>query len=129
MNEDIAPADHNQGPPNATAALKMRLAEQHADDLKSKADLLERYGRAPEEVEDDKMAGTVSDFINEINTAVKSANISHKVEKEPFLTGGRTVDAWFKGITEPLVEAKDDLLFKLTVYDRAKAATERSRSS
>ncbi len=117
---------HNQGP-DAAEALRQRLEERFGPNVERRDELLEAFERAPETMGDDATAGRTGDFIKQLAAAVKDAETHRKAEKEPFLNSGRTVDGWFKGISEPLQAAQKVMTTRLTVYERAKAAEERKR--
>ena len=114
---------HNRPPPDAEQ-IRDRLAEAHAEIVKRQADLLDAFIRTPETVSDDN-AGSVTDFIKQIAAATKHINVARIAEKEPYLVGGRAVDAFFNRLAEPLNKAKGALQGLLTLYERAKADEER----
>jgi len=81
--------------------------------------------RVPATVENEQTAGDTGDFIKQLDAGRKAAEGARVAEKEPFLEGGRTVDGWFKTITEPLIKAKKDIEARLNSYLGKKAAAER----
>ena len=125
MNDIIEDAmiGHNK-PPADAEQISDRLAEAHAEMVKRQADLLDALTRAPVRV-DDSNAGRVTDFVKQIAAATKHINVARIVEKEPFLEGGRTVDTFFKRLSDPLNRAKEKLAARLTIYERDKADHER----
>ena len=129
--QDVATAENDRGigdnlPPAVNAdILRATFAERHGVLVRRRDELLQAVDRVPATVEDDQVAGNVGDFIKQLDAGRKAAEGARVAEKEPFLEGGRTVDGWFKKITEPLVEAKKDIEARLNVYLRAKAAAER----
>jgi hypothetical protein len=120
MNDMIG---HNSG--DQAQRIREDLDIKHADISKRKADLLEACARAPDVIVDDDQAGRAGDFIKQILACVKAADTARVAEKEPFLAGGRTVDGYFKAITDPLDKAKADVKRRITPYLREKDAAER----
>ena len=92
-----------------------------------KDELLEAFERTPETIEDDEVAGRVQDFVKQIDACRKNASAGRVAAKEPYLDGGRTVDGFFKAITEPLEAAKKELGTRVTAYLRKKKEAERQR--
>lgn len=96
--------------------------------LKDRRDeLIAACERIPGEIKDEETAGRVADQIKQVSACIKTANGSRAQVKQPYLDGGRLVDTFFKGVTDPLDKAKKDVQQKLTVWERAKAAEERRR--
>jgi len=114
---------HNSG--DAAQQIRENLDTKHADILRRKAELLEACDRAPVTINDDDTAGKVGDFVKQIAACIKTADGARVTEKEPFLAGGRTVDGYFKGITDPLDKAKTVVQGRITDYLRRKADAER----
>lgn len=114
----------NKPPPDADP-LRERLITDCADLLARRDELLAAVDRVPASIESEEIAQKVGDFIKQLQSAVKNADAGRIAEKEPYLAGGRSVDGFFKKITEPLVKAKKDIEARLNVYLRAKAGAER----
>lgn len=112
-------------PPTDADPLRDRLSEEHAALMKRRDELLEATDRAPAVIEDEDTAGKMTDFIKQVQAAIKAAEGARVAEKEPFLAAGRTVDGWFKKMTDPLADAKKKLERVLTEYQRKKAERER----
>lgn len=114
-------------PPKITAAeaLRNRLAEQFDDFTTRRDELLAAAARAPVVINDEETAGKTTDFIRQISAAMKNAEGVRVSEKEPFLESGRTVDGFFKAITDPLKQAKINITSVLTRYQRKVADEER----
>lgn len=113
-------------PPSDADPLRERLSEDYADLVTRRDDLLEAAERIPE-IDSDSIAGKVADFIKQLAATVKAAESHRVAEKEPYLASGRTVDGWFKGISDPLSAKKKAVEQRLTVYQRKKAEEERRR--
>lgn len=116
---------NTNNPPTDANPLKDRLAQDYASNIDRRDELLEAVDRVPNPITDEDDAKKVADFIKLLAAAKKDAD-SHRVsEKEPYLSSGRTVDGFFKAITDPLDNAKKSTEKILTSYQLAKAAAER----
>ena len=134
---DLAPGiGHNLGFIGLDAEGKVTLAPEAmrefiAEDIHSllarRDELLGSASRAPATVTDDEMAGKIADLVKLIAACIKNAEADRVSRKEPFLEGGRVVDAVLRGVTEPLTKAKADIERRLTLYQREKADAERRR--
>ena len=125
-----APLGHNQPPaetPTQEQIIRARLEQENIGLLARKEEILEAVGRAPEAVEDDDTAGKLSDFIKQISACIKNANAARVAAKEPYLQGGRSVDGFFKTVSDPLDKAKRAMESRLGTYLRKKADEERRR--
>lgn len=113
-------------PPDDVDPLTGRLAEEYAD-LKHAAEQLDIEASVHYDgpIENDLTAGRYTDFIGTLHTHIKLAEKHRVGEKEPFLVAGRTVDAWFKAITEPLQKADKVVNERLRAYQIRKANEER----
>lgn len=115
---------HNNPPPD----LLGRLCEDHADLLKRRDELLGGIGRAPKEIEDEDTAGRMADFVQkQIDPFLKRAKDVHQAEKEPFLSGGRTVDGFWHTLIDDIEKGKAALNVVRKAYADKKAAEERRR--
>lgn len=112
-------------PPSDAEILQSKLADQHVRLTGRRDELLAAAGRAPETIEDDETAGRVADFIKQLMAAHKATEAARVAEKEPFLAASRTVDGFFKKITDPLADWKKKIETRLTVWQRKKADAER----
>ena len=119
--------DLTNNPPENVNPLAERLTDEYADAIARRDDLLAGIDRATAigAIADEETAGKFTDFIKQIGAAVKNAEAARVSEKEPYLENGRTVDGWFKRITEPHNKGKESLTSMLTSYERAKAEAER----
>lgn len=112
-------------PSDVAEMLRQNLAEKYLPLLSRRDELLDACNRVPGTIEDDDTAGKVADFIKQMTGAHKTAETARVGEKEPHLEAGRTVDGWFKAITDPLATAKKGIEARLTTYQRIKADAER----
>lgn len=114
------PAGHNQPPTDAEL-----LAERQQRLANRQKELLGAFERAPETIADDDLAGKVGDLVGMIRVCSSAIDDAHRAEKEPYLQGGRMVDAWKNRLVAPLGAAKVKLEQRLTAYLTAKAERER----
>lgn len=126
MNMFDASLRHNNPPADLLTgeALREKLRDEHADLLRRCEELLEAGQRVPP-ITDDDVAGKVSDYIKQLAALTKTAESHRTGAKEPYLDGGRTIDGFFKGITDPVTETKTAVQRKLTLYLREKEETAR----
>lgn len=103
------------------------LKEDHADLLTRRDELLAAFQRAPEAIDDPDTNGKMQDFVKQVDACNKRAEALRKDRKEPFLEGGRQVDGFFKGVTDPLGKVKKTLNARITVWLRKVEAEERRR--
>lgn len=116
----------NNPPPDLLIgeALHERLRDENADLLKRRDDLLAAGARVPA-INDDDTAGKVSDYVKQLTALAKTAEAKRTDAKEPYLDGGRSVDGFFKAISEPVTKLKTAVERNLTTYLRDKADRER----
>ncbi len=111
-----APKGHNQPPP-----LKEILAENYAT-LAAEVDAIAaRANGAPKKVANDDDLDAVGVIVKDVKALAKRADNSRTTEKEPHLTAGREIDAFFKTMTERLDRIASTLGERATAYQRAKA--------
>lgn len=111
-------------PSDPAVAIRQNLDEQYAPLAARRDALLEAAERVPP-IHDDESAGKVGDFIKQIAAAIKNGEAARVKEKEPFLAGSRTVDGYFRAITDPLDRVKRAIESRLTTFLREKAERER----
>jgi hypothetical protein len=61
-------------------------------------------------------SNTIANYRDQLNGLKKKAEAEHKAEKQPFLDGGRDVDAKFNPAVKSVTETVRDLLAAQTVY-------------
>ena len=115
MNDMIG---HNA--PDAAVAIQSDLTERYAEIAQRATQLIDAAQRVPDEIADDELAGKVGDFIKQVTACVKNAEAARVKEKEPHLAAGRSVDAWFKKITDSLDTTKRVIEKRLTAFLRVK---------
>lgn len=89
--------------------------------------LLDRIGLLPPEIRDDKTHSPYADLAKEISAFVKRCEAYRVNEKEPWLSGVRQVDQFFKSVSDPLEAALEDLGTKIGEYLTAKKEAEEAR--
>lgn len=113
----------SNNPPEGDA-LTLRLDEMHSS-LKERADeLLAAVDRVPATL-DETTHDRAAAFVKQMKLHVKKVDESRTAEKEPYLEGGRTIDAWFKRLSDPVSAACKGVEAKITGFLRAKADAER----
>lgn len=121
---------HNLPPAHPLDLIRDELAEKHADLIERGRQLEAMKARIPAACDDDEQAEKLITGIR-LCTAFAgdsgSCEAARKVAKQPHLDAGKTVDAWFKGLTTPVLALKADMTKILTVYQRKKAAEEQRR--
>ena len=117
---------HNNPPPDLLVgdALRDKLAGENGDLIRRRDDLLAAAGRIPA-IDSDDIAGRVSDYIKQLTALTKAAESKRTDAKEPYLEGGRNIDGFFKGITDPVARTKTAIERRLTDYLREKEARAR----
>jgi len=123
---DIATQGHNNPPSNAEM-ITSKLSEDYAILLNRKTELLEGFERTPETVEDKETCGKMIDFVKQLKLAAKKTDQCRDDEKRPHLEAGNTIQAWFKGNQNQLLDAVKELEGRITVYQRKVADEERKR--
>lgn len=95
------------------------------DELVSKVELVREQGQQwldGEPVETEEIAQGVTTLLGEVRKAVNEVEAAHKVEKEPWLEGGRKVDAKKKHLLGVLDLVADACKSALLPYQQAKEA-------
>lgn len=110
---------HDNQPP-----LDERLAMDHADLVKRAAEAAALVPEAIRAIETDEEAADYTETAADLKTLLKEADDAFTPEKEPWLTGGRTVEKFFS--FRATLKAKADLVVKaLNAYASAKLAAQR----
>lgn len=104
-SEPIATIGHNN-PPTDAEILKSTLAESNADLINRAAELIAAADRAPAKIEDEETEQKITAFLGSIAKCEKAFEGKRVAEKEPYLTLGRVVDAFFKGHQDTLDKAR-----------------------
>ena len=93
------PRGHNQPPADSIGA---NLAEANAALLRLQAQLLAKLAKAPKAVTGEPAAKAAGALIREIRDLDAQLEAARVEQKEPYLSGGRAVDAFFKELAKPL---------------------------
>lgn len=118
---------HNSGL-LAPETIRAGLDLDHAALVKRTEGLKAAVGRMPAKVEDDATAARVADFADQFRKHIATLKKAHEGAKEPYLSGGRIVDAFFNPTIKELGALKDQILDRNTVYLRDKERRERERA-
>lgn len=113
-----AVAGHNEPP------LAERLAADHADLVKRAAEAAELVPDELRPIQNDEEADAYTETAKTILDVLADADAAFKPEKEPWLTGGRTVEAFF-AFRATLKAKADKAKGALNVYQSAKLAAKR----
>ena len=76
-------------------------------------------------IDDDETLGDVGENMRMASALTRTGDERRKEHKEPFLTGGRTVDSWFRTFNTPLSAAMSNVQAIMDDYGKRKA--ERAR--
>lgn len=117
----------DNNPPSELESLTMALQHNHEAALKHAQQLVEAGDRLPTKIEDDETAQKASDYIKQVMARKKTLEASRVNEKEPFLTMGRSVDGFFKAVTDKLDAVQKKAKQPLDAYLIAKEQAERAR--
>lgn len=104
------------------------LKEETADLSSRAADLVAAAGRC--HVEDEDTAGRATTLAQMISAHLKTIDGKRTERKQPILEAGRTIDAHFKALSDPLDSAKRTVVGLIDAYRREqerKAAEERRK--
>lgn len=116
-----APIGHNNPP-----TIEDELRERSTELLDRAQKLIDAADRIPAEL-DAESAGKATDFIKQVTTCAKAIEDKRKSEKEPFVEGGRKVDAFFKVHATDLDIAKSKASKPLLAYQTKVQEEERQR--
>lgn len=119
----LLPADHNNPPEDPYLA---RLEEEHSKLADEAADLELEALSLPERVNTEEEAAKVTNFVAKAKTLTRKTEKTREGEKEPWLSRGRTVDAFFKKLAAPVSARVTRLEADLNAFARAKAERERA---
>lgn len=101
------------------------LAIQYKDLIDKIEPIAERANALPRKVEDDEQLGVVGALVIDANELSKKLEAHRKAEKEPHLTAGREVDAFFNPLVDRLDRIADTFEEISSNYQREKIAAER----
>jgi len=118
----VASVGHNNPP-----SLREVLAENYASLSGEVEAIASKANDAPKKVASEEDLTAVGDIVKDVRQLTKRIDQARVSEKEPYLQGGRDVDAFFKVLTERLDRITKALESRATEYQREKAAEERRR--
>lgn len=102
------------------------LPEETTELVARRDELLGSFARMPLTVDSDEVNGKAADLVRMMNSCIKSVEAARVARKEPYLAGGRQIDAHFALIKDPITKAAKAVEMRMTVYQREKAAAERA---
>lgn len=115
-------------PPDPIDLLSQRLRADNFETFGRVAELTASAGKAPKTIMTEDQAQKVTTLVKMLKTAKTRAGRVRTAEKQPFLQGGRAVDALFKSEAEtPCQEWIDDLEGRLAKFQLRKVEAERRR--
>ena len=115
-------------PPIITVEELMELLKFNNEQIITRQrELIAALDRVPETCDNDDTAARLTDFIKSITNCKKSLEGKRVDHKEPFLTLERSVDGFFKPMTEALDKGKLKLERTLGAWLQKKAEEERRR--
>ena len=123
---DTPTAGHNQ-PPTDAEILSANLTEKHKELIARRDQLLGAEDRLPE-ITNAETEDKVATFVKMLTAFENTCDLERKEAKDPYLNGGRIVDAFFKATLVANVTALKGRCMKLvTAYKTKVAEEERKR--
>ncbi len=128
----LGPKGNN--PPSDAEILQMEIDELRAllekdaaDLIKRSNDLIAAFANVPLAIENDTVAGKVTDMGSMVAACWNAIEQKRKDRKEPFLAKERAVDAFFKTHLDGLTKIKSSLGGLITAYKQKLEKEERDR--
>lgn len=109
-------------------ALELRLREAHAALFRQMVGLEEEASEAPAEVNDQQTADRLTDLAGRIQKAERAFEAARVEAKEPFLTGGRTVDSVLGQPPKTLAGRRTTLMSRVNAHHNRVAAEARRKA-
>lgn len=125
MNEPNRLALGGNNPPSQLELLQ----QQHATLLDVAGKRIANAARIPKVCATEDMAAKITDMIKLLNSARTETEKTHKVEKAPYLEGGRVVDGFFKPLVDKLTIAAKQAGQPLTAFQMAKVEESRKAAA
>lgn len=91
--------------PSGAQMIRENLMERFAELRPAVDDLIRELGTVPDPVPE-SMIDEISETFLKVRSLDKRIDALREVEKSPYLEGGRAVDAFFKGLLDPLEAAR-----------------------
>jgi hypothetical protein len=79
-------------------------------------------------IDTDEAQGIAGENVDFANKLIKAAETRFKLHKEPYLTGGRAVDGWYKKFGAPLTTALAEIKERMNDYVRRTEAAARRKA-
>lgn len=121
LDEQTTPAIGDNNPPTELELQETALTVDHAYLLKRKEELMTSAKNMPKDidVDDETMAGKVTDQVKLMKKCAVEAEKEHKVQKEPYKEAGKVVDKFFNHeIATPLRDEAKEVEKVLTAWNK-----------
>ena len=105
------------------------LADTNAGLIREVEEMADKANAAPRQVKTEDDLVKVGDVVTSARALAKRLDKAREAEKEPFLTGGREVDAFFRAHANRLDRIASVLTEAANEYQRAKLAAERQKAA
>ena len=115
----------SNNPPTDEELIHDRLAMDYGRLVTRQAELIDGVPNVPEVIETEEDCEQVADYLKQMKLAAKEADNFRADEKEPHNLAGKTIQAWFKNIENPLTAYVTKLTFRIKTYHDKKLAVER----
>ena len=120
----LAPPGSNLPPGQEVNPLADRLADDYRGMVDRTAELVEALARAPAVVEEGNFDRSAA-FVDQLRKHSKLLEATRETEKADYLKAGRTVDGFFKQLTEQLDAAAKAMEGRIRTFLQAKERAER----
>lgn len=124
---NTAPLGHNNPPADKSEIQLAELKQKQATPISNTQRLLDAVSRAPQVIVTEDEAEKITALTKLLTDNIKALEAARQSEKEPYLTGGRVVDNFFKKFIDDTEAAKKNINKPLTAWLEKKAAEERQR--
>lgn len=124
LSEEARHGIGGNNPPEVT--IVDRLKEAYAKQFAEVDDIAELANGAPKELENEDQVAAVTDIAASAGAARKTLDDARKIEKDPFLQGGRDVDNTFRDPIDRCERIDKALMGRVTAFRRKQAEAERS---
>jgi len=115
----------SNNPPTDEELIRERLSMDYGSLIERQAELLEGVPNVPEVIETEEDCEKVADYLKQMKIAAKEADGFRADEKEPHNLAGKTIQAWFKDLGNPLTAYVTKFTFRIKTYHDKKLAVER----
>ncbi|WP_099863817.1 hypothetical protein [Pararhizobium haloflavum] len=113
---------HNQPPLSDRLSIEYETLSDRITDILTRA-----RDEVPQTIEDDEGNAKVGDFVRGFRGLIRECEDAKKEEKRPHLDANKTIEDFFKAMTERLMKAREVVEKRGDAYLNKKAAEERAR--